>query len=213
MEEILKKLIELFFTYSENKNAKNLNLTEFVGFLNVELGEQGKSNEKTSKPNSKSYNTETDDLGILLVLLNRYAKEYVKKALKDTPLSTADEFPFLISLLGTNSHTKTELINKMVLTKTSGTEVIKRLLKKGFIEEFEDANDKRSIRVKLTEEGKLLTLGMLPKMQMVSEIIKGGLSSTELTTLNYLLRKLEKHHKNIYEESGDVELKELLSNK
>jgi hypothetical protein len=50
----------------------------------------------------------------------RYAKGYIKKALQESIIQTPDEFSFLITLMTFESLTKTELINKQVIEKTSG---------------------------------------------------------------------------------------------
>jgi hypothetical protein len=65
----------------------------------------------------------------LVTLLFRYAKGYIKKALQDSIIQTADEFAF--NLITFESLTKTELISKQVMEKTSGVEVIKRLVGQG----------------------------------------------------------------------------------
>ena len=97
------------------------------------------------------------------------------------------------------------------MEKTSGTEVIKRLLKQEMIHEFPDPEDGRSIRVAITEKGKEEVLFLLPQMGMVSKIVSGNLSAEETTTLLYLLRKLDQFHHDIYETSKDENLYSLIS--
>jgi DNA-binding MarR family transcriptional regulator len=41
------------------------------------------------------------------------------------------------------------------MEKTSGVEVIKRLVGQGLIHEFSDLTDKRSVRVSITDKGKM----------------------------------------------------------
>ena len=48
---------------------------------------------------------------------------------------------------GENGISKSELIQKQVMEKTSGTEIINRMIKMGLIESFNDETDKRSVRV------------------------------------------------------------------
>ena len=68
-------------------------------------------------------------------MMYHYAKGYIKKALRDSYLQTSDEFSFLITLMTYDSITKGELITKHVMEKTSGSEVIRRLIKRGMIVE------------------------------------------------------------------------------
>jgi len=205
-KEFLKEVVDLAFSYLE-QNPSQPNTSEFVGFLTQKLDKQ--SNE--SSKSEGDINSETDDLGIRLVLLNRYAKEYVKIALENTDLQTADEFPFLIALFSGGSHTKSELINKMLLTKTSGTEVLKRLLRKELIVEYDDLEDKRSKRVDISDNGRKLVLNLLPRMANVSKLISGNLSHAELNTTNYLLKKLSHHHRTFFENTTREEIKQSIN--
>jgi DNA-binding MarR family transcriptional regulator len=52
-------------------------------------------------------------------------------------------------------------------------EVIKRLHQCGFISEFDDQADKRSVRVAITEKGRNEILAILPRMNTVSKIVAG----------------------------------------
>jgi DNA-binding MarR family transcriptional regulator len=54
------------------------------------------------------------------------------------------------------------------MEKTSGIEVIKRLVAQGLIHEFSDLTDKRSVRVSITEKGKMEVMNVLPEMSKVS---------------------------------------------
>ena len=199
----IKEVIDLAFGYLEDEPAEP-NTSEFLGYLVQKLN--GK-NENSDMPAADKVTSEADDLGIRLVLLNRYAREYVKLALEHTPLQTSDEFPFLMALFAEGSFTKSELIHKMMLTKTSGIEVIKRLLKKGLIHVFDDLEDRRSKRVEISVEGRQLVLQLLPRMSHVSTLISGNLSPAELRNANSLLKKLQVHHRNLFENTSREEIK------
>ena len=96
------------------------------------------------------------------------------------------------------------------MNKTSGTEVIKRLLKKGMIAQFRDENDRRSQLVSITESGIAEMKKVFPKMQLATEIISGNLSENEKHTLIFLLQKLELYHHDVYLNASGLELEELL---
>lgn len=157
----------------------------------------------------QTYNSQQDDIAILVVLLYRYAKNYIKKGLADSKIQTADEFAFLITLVTFESLTKSELIQKMVMEKTSGTEVIKRLVKNGLMHEFADTEDKRSIRVALTPLGRQELFTALPRMSQVTKLVSGNLNPTELKSLSHLLRKLDHAHNLLYMQHRQASLEEL----
>jgi len=207
-QDLLKKLIDLLYAYSSEEEGSSLSLTNFSAYLNAQVG-----GEQPTDTAEYQYTTQSDELGISLVLLQRYAKAYVKKALADTSLSTGDEFSFLMMLFVAGNHTKTELINKMLLSKTSGIEVLKRLRKSGFIREYDDQEDKRSKRVAITPSGKQVVHHLLPRITGVSKLISGDLSESELRTLNFLLKKLEIYHKAHFDLIYNEQLEQLISEK
>lgn len=52
----------------------------------------------------------------------------------------------------------------------------------------------------------------VPKMNTVSKVIVGNLSPDELNTLNFLLKKLDQRHRNIYENVSEKSLDHLIYN-
>lgn len=211
-KEILIEIIELLSVYEDEctQSGSEINMTDFMGFMNSRLIPQNVKAESLRNDYSGSEVPARDgsdtDISILIVLLFRYAKGYLKKAFKDSCINTADEFSFLITLLTCDNLSKTELIQKQIMEKTSGTEIINRLLKLGLIEQWNDEMDKRSIRVKISDTGRLELFKILPNMRMVSQIVSGNLSETEKVMLAYLLRKLEMHHNAIYHTKKDYDL-------
>jgi DNA-binding MarR family transcriptional regulator len=214
--EILTTLINQFFSFdAERGNQEEYSIDEFIGYLNAKSDRQELEIRKISGENKELFKYEhpsaTRDVSILIVLMNRYAKWYIKKVLRDSLLQTPDEFSFLISLMTYDSLNKSELITKQIMEKTSGTEVIHRLVKRGMIFETADQNDKRSIRVSITKSGREEILRILPLMTKVTEIVVGNLSSEEINTLSYLLKKLDYFHNNIYLNKRGQPLSDILS--
>ena len=85
---------------------------------------------------------------------SKHYKMYCKEALVDTDINSPDEYSFLYHLSLVDSFRKMELIHIHLLEAPSGIEVIKRLLKKDFIEEFDDPDIKRDKRGRRTQKGK-----------------------------------------------------------
>lgn len=201
--EILATLITNFFSFdAEMGNHEEYSMDEFIGYLNAESDRQELKMRDISGENKgwfkNKYRNTTSDISILIVLMSHYAKWYIKKALRESHLQTPDEFSFLITLMTYNSLSKSELITKQVMEKTSGSEIIRRLIKRGLIVESADENDKRSIRVSITKSGSEEVLRILPQMSKVTKIVVGNLSSEEIKTLSYLLKKLDYFHNDIY---------------
>jgi DNA-binding MarR family transcriptional regulator len=214
--EILTTLITHFFSFdAEMGNNEEYALDEFIGYLNAKSGGQELAMREISGENKgwfkDEYHNTTSDVSILIVLMSHYAKWYIKKVLRDSHLQTPDEFSFLITLMTYESLSKSELITKQVMEKTSGSEVIRRLIKRGLLVESADKNDKRSVRVSITKSGKEEILRILPLMSKVTRIITGNLSAEEINTLSYLLKKLDHFHNDIFINKREHSLSDILS--
>ena len=107
------------------------------------------------------------ELSFLLALQNRHYKAYAKAALGDSELSSPEGFSFIYHLSLVDSYRKMELIKMHHLEPPSGIEVLKRLIKRELIEEFDDPDDGRAKRIRITETGKQEIQTILPKMKHV----------------------------------------------
>ena len=213
--EIVTILINHFFSYDAEKAfPEEYSMEDFMGYLNAKSGAQAlKMRELSGERNDLikfDYRNSAVDISVLIVLMYHYTKGYIKKALKDSCLQSPDEFSFLITLMTYDSLSKSELITKQVMEKTSGTEIIRRLIKRGLMAEFADESDKRSIRVSITKSGREEILNILPLMNNVAEIVVGNLSHEEINTLSYLLKKLDYFHNDIYLKKRGQTLSEIL---
>lgn len=212
-KEILKQLIDHLFDFdSQYQGEKEYTMADFAGYLNASHGSQLSGHRDLAGGEEQWVSTHQDDntqIATMLVFIYRYAVMYFKKAIKEGKIHTLDEFSFLIVLMTYPSLSKTELIHKLVMEKTSGTEVIKRLLKQEMIEEFANPNDKRSILVTITAKGKKEIADLLPRMGLVGGVIVGNLSQAEISSLSFLLRKLDDHHNDIFLNHRNLSLEEL----
>ncbi len=147
-------------------------------------------------------------LGSLVGRLGAYTQMYSKKALDKFHLNNVEDWVYLIVLNEMGTPKKSELIYQMLSEFPSGIDVIKRILKNGFAEEFPDEIDKRSKRLKITELGKEVVIKGYPAMKKVGEMAFGTLSDLEKITLLNILRKLEKFHDGQYKNIRTAEFEE-----
>ncbi len=213
-KELLIELIQHLDAYESKQSCgHSISLDDFTGYLNA-LGGDGLAPMRRIEGDRehdslKEKRTAPNNISILLVLMYRYVRIYIKKALKDSPIQTADEFSFLITLMTYESMTKTELITNQVMEKTSGTEIIKRLLKQELISEFADPDDRRSVRVAITDKGRGVLAATIPGMDAVAKIVIGNLSEPEIRTLYYLLKELDFYHNDIFQKKRGRSIEEL----
>jgi len=207
---LLKHLIPLIEQYAELK--QNDNLCEFSLYLKDEVFKTGESDVQVpfNKANFDNYKVYREvEFSTLLTGLFRFAKHYLKKAFADGSINTIDEFGFLATLLKEGSMPKNELINKHLLEISSGSEIIKRLVKSGLIEELQSDTDKRQRLVTLTAEGRIALMAAFDDMHKVSEIVIGNLTSEEIKSALLVFRKLTFFHQHIHETDKNTSLDEL----
>lgn len=155
------------------------------------------------------------DLSIALIkliyFLQRYGRHHSRKGLQDSAFNSLDEYTFIVNLINNDGLTKTELISRMVFDKTTGMELINRMIKQGLIGEKDNPDDKRSKIIYVTAKGKKELFKSFVEMGKVRKVFTGDLSKDELITLVHLLDKLERHNMHIWDTDRDADLDTLLS--
>lgn len=214
-KKILLKVLDEIEEFE--KLSLDITFENFLAHLNNKNNDLVTSNKVVSQKEDVNElqtfkNNNSRDITVLITFMFKYAKNYLKKALEDTLISTPDEFAFLITMMRNDSLSKTELINSLVTEKTSGTETIKRLLKKGLLKEFKSNNDRKSVHVKITEEGKKCIIYLLPSIDKVTKIISGNLTEYEINTLSKILLKLDTFHNKIYLQKRNITIDEIYDN-
>ncbi|MFN7116025.1 MAG: MarR family winged helix-turn-helix transcriptional regulator [Saprospiraceae bacterium] len=137
-------------------------------------------------------------LSITLGRLARFAEMYSKKALVDLPVYNTDEIVYLMILDEVGTPRKSDLINQHLSEFSTGVEIIRRLAKAGLVEEFPDADDRRTKRIRMTEAGKAVLYSAYPKMDVVAKIVAGSLTEDEKDLLIQILGRLERRHDEVY---------------
>ncbi|WPO81380.1 MarR family transcriptional regulator [Chryseobacterium sp. JJR-5R] len=143
-----------------------------------------------------------------ILLLSRYSKQLVRKGLGEFPELANEEFTYLYRLKDEPNLTKIQLIEKNGHEKQTGTQIIKRLLEAGLIEEKNDEEDRRSKRLNLTKKGEDRFHQSVEKVNLTSVILSGKLCDEEKSDLLKTLIKLNDFHSHLYSEhrNSDVNL-------
>ena len=209
--QLIHQLIDLVAELEKENQEQEISLQDFTGFLLNKVGdpnEKSRSNEvRFGEGDSAALDIAyqlDNNISRLFVFMSRYARSYIKKALDGTPLQNAEDFTALAILLTHTHLSKSELINHNLQEKTSGTEVIRRLIAAGLVRQWDDEKDKRSKHIAITDEGKKLLFQIFEHTNYVGKIITGKLTIAEKFTLQYLLQKLENFHLEHYEKKSIV---------
>ena len=186
---IIQELIQWFEKFVESNPDSEIDLNSFIIWLNTKLFEDDHTD------HADHNNAHLDmELSFLLTLQNRYYKTYAKEALNDSDLSSPEGFSFLYHLNLVDSYRKMELIKIHHLEPPSGIEVLKRLLKRGFIEEFDDPDDGRAKRICITESGRRKIKEILPRMEQVFSRMSADMSISEKMHVISFLKNMNDFH-------------------
>ncbi|MEM1218468.1 MAG: winged helix DNA-binding protein, partial [Bacteroidota bacterium] len=149
-------------------------------------------------------------LGLAVGMLYQHAKHYFKTAMKGTQLVSMFDFSFLATLMQERDLRKSDLVQMNMIEFSPGMEVIRRLLRKGLIEEFPDPEDGRSKRVRLTQAGRVEFLLISEQSRNISRIISGNLCLEEKRLVIPILFKLMKFHEPIFKEAHGAPLEKII---
>ena len=190
---LLKQLVSLVEEFEGHHTASSLNITTFTGWLSGKLTDTFDKNDYKIT----GYGMEPE-LAAHIGRLSRYANNYIKIALEELPFATDMEFTFTAILDKVGKTGKTDLIRMMAYDKSSGMSVINRLMKKGFVEEFPNPEDKRGKLIRLTEKGRAAAQEGYDKVPAAANMVTKNLNMAEKHQLLYLLKKLDDFHYPIY---------------
>lgn len=185
---IISETLKYLQVYINEKGEAPPDFNEYILWLNEQLFEQ------EAILIEDHGDTLDIELTFLMVVQNKYYKQYCKQALANSELNTPDSYSFLYHLSLVESYRKMELINIHLLEAPSGIEVIKRLLKKEMIEEFDDIDDKRAKRIRITNRGYEEIEKLAPRMQEVYSKMTAKMSPNEKMHVVAFLRKLNTYH-------------------
>ena len=187
---LLHELLDLVERYEEFRGNAEQSMSNFLRFADQSLEQQASTEESKTGSKGDAYLNAVIARDISFVY--RYMRYLVRKAIKDTPLQTIDEYSYLITLMAKGEMTKTELNNYNVVEKTSGSEIIRRLLKSGLISQTRNLEDRRSLLLSITPEGRKVVKELLPRMQQSSDLLLRDLSWDQKTSGSEIIRRLLK---------------------
>lgn len=206
--KILKDLLDYVDEYT-SANSKT-SLKGFTLFLDEQVFGSAQKEKSFDKNNFMNYKTYPEvEFSELLSGLFRFARHYTKKALETGQIKTLDEFGFLATLLREKSLMKNELINMHTMEISSGSEIIKRLIRNGLLYEYPDETDKRGKRISLTEKGANAIMASFDSMHKASEIVIGNLTHEEINNTLKVFNKLTIFHHNIHKSDKKSSLEDI----
>lgn len=175
----------------------------FVSWLSAEL------NADTETDTVLPENTEST-IAMLIIFMYKYAVFYSRKIFKHSIIYSIDDFGVLATLLPDKKLKKSDVIRECIAEKSSGNEVLKRLLRQKLIKETNHPTDKRSKLLEITPEGLSEINAILIQIQKMGSLVTGNLSKQEKIMLLGMLSNLHQFHKPLFEANNEKLLNEKL---
>ncbi|HLP92707.1 MAG TPA: winged helix DNA-binding protein [Saprospiraceae bacterium] len=149
-------------------------------------------------------------IAMYLSFMSRYAQFYSRRVFRDSAIYSDDDWGVLVSLYPYQKMKKTEVMRGCIMEKSSGNEVLKRMLKQGLLQEELHPSDRRSKLVELTAAGRQAFESVQSGIAGLAGVVVGDLAENEKLQLLELLNKLHRYHKPIFEEADDQEIEQML---
>jgi DNA-binding MarR family transcriptional regulator len=134
---------------------------------------------------------------------------YMRIALKDTPLPSIESIMFCSALNNLGESRKTDVINYAMLEISTGTDILNRLIKKGFIHQRIDPDDKRSKLLTLAASGKTALKKCYKKASMARELFLADLTEDDKKLAIQILYPLQEKHSRLSIESKGKSIEDI----
>ena len=210
-KRLLTELLDYVELFEQSfPNDEEISMKSFLIF--VQSMQEGTEASPTSAVRPNMGQQREVSIARHLSLLHRYSKGYIKRALMASELlQSEEEYSYLASLMSGKSQTKTELNALNAMEKTSGAEIIRRLVAKGLAEERPDERDRRSVLVTITPQGRAELMKVFPQLHTAALLLSAPLQEQQQATLDFLLHYLCGALSTLPPAKNDSDLAELLS--
>jgi DNA-binding MarR family transcriptional regulator len=200
----IKKLIDWAEKFeSQLSDGEEWDDENFASWLSHEVN-LAKHVDTTLREKTKPFIT------MYIYFMYKYALFYSRKIFKDSLIYSIDDFSVLASLLPNKQLKKTDVIRKNISEKSSGNEVLKRLLRQKLIKETDNPNDKRSKLLELSPAGLNEINSVRCQLEKMGSLVAGDLNEQEKIMLLNMLSKLHDYHKPLFEANDEKLLNEKL---
>jgi DNA-binding MarR family transcriptional regulator len=151
-------------------------------------------------------------LATSIVRLSRFAQFYSRRVLDGLELNNIDDFTYILTLNQLKNPKKSTLIEENITEFSTGSEIINRLRRLGFIKEYPDKEDKRSKRLELTAKGKKildLCFERIKKSNGAGAMLLNNLAEDDKELVYQILNPLDKLHTNAYRQVKSKDITEI----
>ena len=204
---LLKELLPYIEKYESRPRTEVLSeVGDFSAWLQKEMAREVRIKDTRAGDEIPENTRRSEDIRTtiskMVYMMYRYARFYTKKAMVNSEINSLDDFALLVTLRTHKSVIKGELIKMFVLEKTTGIEIVNRLIRNGLAKQEDSDEDKRNKKIAITEKGKKELNIIFAEMAKTSEIVTGNLEAEEQLELIRLLTKLDHFHNELVNAEG-----------
>ena len=197
--EILKEIINLAESFEKQTKDKVWRKEKFVTWIVNEAN-------KTDRVIGDQIPPQDGLIAMFLTIMSKYAQFYAKKVFRNTEVYSLEDFSVLVTLYPEKEFKKIDVLKYCILEKSSGNEVLKRLLRDNMLQERENPNDARSKLLSLTDKGKYQFELIQKGIENMSKHVTGDLSDEEKNQLLSILFKLHNFHQPYFEDNDESKM-------
>lgn len=134
---------------------------------------------------------------------------YMRIALKETPMPSIESLMLCAALNNLGESRKTDVINYAMLEISTGTDIINRLVEKGFINQRVDAGDKRSKLLTLSDTGRKALYQCYKQSMIARDIMLTDLTDEDKKLVAQILNPIQEKHSKLSVQSKGKTIKEI----
>lgn len=196
-DHLLRDLIDRFIAYSNTDRRQSMK--HFAQWLQ-EQEDRSDSTETGSEMTGR-------DLSLAIAeqwgRLSQYATVWGKLAFQQLPVNSYAEFGLLQYIAQLEHPTKSDLVERSMLEKSTCYEIIRRLRQLELIEEERDTEDGRIRRVRLTTLGRQWLEEGERQLGKIAGLLVGDTSRDQQAQLLAILQQLNDFHARLYAKDHD----------
>lgn len=150
--------------------------------------------------------------GQLVILLRRIGKfhiAYSNKALGGTGLDQMEEFGILVTVYNQKNPIKSEAIFNNIMELSSGSNMLIRLKKRGLVSEYDDEQDKRVKRLKLTAKVEAVLMKAKDVVLQVAQMMVHDLSDEDKRLCVQLLQPVDRRFSGLFQKQRNKSFDEI----
>lgn len=153
---------------------------------------------------------------ILTKMIDRIARIhmiYIQVAMRGTNIRHFEEFSLLSAIANLKNPRKTEVIYHTINELSTGLNLLAGMKKRGYINELDDPEDKRSIRLTLTPKGKKILEGCYKRFGKIPELLFKDINNEDVLLCIQLLKNVDLKFSKLWQQDKNKSLEEITTPK